>query len=232
MPIQSQAFGSIGAVVAWFRTSKLLQVIMERLFGLLIFCYVDDCFWTAPKFDVQNSPGVNWIAQVFEYVVTYLLGWKLDPEKSCTGELVTLLGLEVSMQAEASYWKLSSDKAEQWVEQISRYLSMDRLTPTEASKLSGRIAFLNTHVFGRLGRALLRPIIWRQIDTTGSTRLTKRLRWSLIWFRRVLQEQWQRRVPYSLDELKETMLIYTDAESNGYVATVMIASRIRCNPPA
>ena len=100
-------------MVAWFRASKLLQVRMERLFGLIIFCYVDDCFWTAPKFDTQNSPGVKWIAQVFEYVVTYLLGWKLDPEKSCTGELVALLGLEVSLQAEASYWKLSSDKAQQ-----------------------------------------------------------------------------------------------------------------------
>ena len=122
------------------------------------------------------------------------------------------------------------NKAEQWIEQISRYLSMDRLTPTEASNLSGRIVFLNTHVFGRLGRALLRPMIWRPRDTTGSTRLTKRLRWSLLWFRMVLQEQWQRRVPYSLDELKETMLIYTDAESNGYIATVMVTSRIRCAP--
>jgi hypothetical protein len=204
---------------------------MEKIFGLLIFCYVDDFFWTAPQFDNQNSPGVGWIAQTFEYVVTYLLGWKLDPEKSCTGELVTLLGLEVSLQAEASYWKLSRDKAEQWVEQITRYLSMDRLTPTEASKLSGRVAFLNTHVFGRLGRALLRPIIWRQIDTTGSTKLTKRLKWSLMWFRRVLQEQWQRRVPYSLDELKNTMLVYTDAESNGYIATVLVTSSIRSTPP-
>ena len=62
IPIYSQAFGSIGAVVAWFRTSKLLQVMMEKISGLLIFCYVDDCFWTAPQFDNQNSPGVNWIS--------------------------------------------------------------------------------------------------------------------------------------------------------------------------
>ena len=104
------------------------------------------------------------------------------------------------------------------------------MTPAEASKLSGRMAFLNTHVFGRLGRALLRPIIWRQIDTTGCTRLTKRLRWSLLWFRRVLKEQWQRKVPYSLDELKDTLLVYTDAESNGYIATVMVTSSIRSIP--
>ena len=136
----------------------------------------------------------------------------------------------MSLQADASYWRLSSDKAEQWVEQISHYLATGRLTPTEASKLSGRVAFLNTHVFGRLGRALLRPIIWRQIDTTGCTRLTKRLRWSLLWFRKVLHEQWQRKVPYSLDELKDTVIIYTDAESNGYIATVIVTNSSRSTP--
>ena len=40
IPIQSQAFGSLGAVVAWFRTAKMIQAIVESLFGLVIFCYV------------------------------------------------------------------------------------------------------------------------------------------------------------------------------------------------
>ena len=27
-------------------------------FGLLILCYVDDGFWTAPQFDDQDCPGI------------------------------------------------------------------------------------------------------------------------------------------------------------------------------
>ena len=126
------------------------------------------------------------------------------------------------MQAEASYWKQSDDKSQQWVEDITKFLQNDRLTPAEASKLAGRIAFLNTHVFGRLGRALLRPIIWRQLDLTGATKLTRRLRYSLLWFGRVLQEGWRKTVHYSLNELQSTAIVYTDAESCGNVATVII----------
>ena len=121
--------------------------------------------------------------QAFEYVSTVLLGWSLDEAKSQTGTTITLLGLEVSMQAALSHWRLSHDKAKAWVADLSRFLEQDRLTPAESSKLAGRMAFLNTHVFGRLGRALLRPIIWRQLDLTGATKLTRRSRWSLMWFR-------------------------------------------------
>ena len=41
------------------------------------------------------------------------------------------------------------------------------------------------------------------------------------------QGNWCRSVPYSLDELKDTALVYTDAESNGFVATVILATSIR-----
>ena len=43
----------------------------------------------------------------------------------------------------------------------------------------------------------------------------------------MLQGNWSRSVPYSLDELKERVLVYTDAESNGYTATMIITSSLR-----
>ena len=48
-----------------------------------------------------------------------------------------------------------------------------------------------------------------------------------MWFRKVLHEQWRKSVPYSLDELHEMAIVYTDAESNGNVATVVLASQVR-----
>ena len=200
---------------------------MKRLFGLVIFCYVDDCFWPAPAYNEQNTPTAEWISHTFEYVTTDLLGWRLDPEKSCAGQRVVLLGLEVQMHADASHWRLSSDKAQQWIGEITTFLESNRLTSAEASKLCGKISFLNSHVFGRLGRALLRPIVWRQLDLSGTTSLTQRLRWSLQWFKRVLSEARSQVIPYSVNELGTNALIYTDAESNGNIAIVVIAAGTR-----
>ena len=79
VPLFFQAFGSLGAVVAWYRTATAVQHIMTHLFGLPIMVYVDDCFWLAPKFEGPGKPTSAWIQCVFEYVVQFLLGWALEP---------------------------------------------------------------------------------------------------------------------------------------------------------
>ena len=100
----------------------------------------------------------------FPIHVEHLLGWKLDHTKTEIGTTITLLGLEVSMGEQASEWRPSRDKALEWAEDIQRHLDNDRLLPAEASKLCGRLAFLSSKVYGRLARALIRPIIWRQVQ--------------------------------------------------------------------
>ena len=162
-PLYSQAFGSVGAVVAWYRTATALQTIMDRIINLNVFSYVDDCFWACPDFEFQDSmPTARWQQEVFHEVASGLLGWELDPEKSETGTTVTLLGLSITMESTHSEWRLDARKAEEWSQDIDRILQADTLYPSEAAKLAGRLAFLNSHIFNKLGRSLLRPIIWRQ----------------------------------------------------------------------
>ena len=48
-----------------------------------------------------------------------------------------------------------------------------------------------------------------------------------MWFRQVLTEGWCKAVPYSLDELQDKAIVYTDAESDGNTATVIITSHTR-----
>ena len=50
----------------------------------------------------------------------------------------------------------------QWTQELQTVLSEGFLSLGYASKWFGRFAFLNTHLFNRLGWALLRPHIWRQ----------------------------------------------------------------------
>ena len=61
VPLYSQAFGSLGAVVAWFHAALAVQFIMTVVFGLPIMLHVDDCFWIAPSFEGQNMPTAGWI---------------------------------------------------------------------------------------------------------------------------------------------------------------------------
>lgn len=50
LPLWSHVFGSVGAVVAWFRTARFIQHVLESLFRLVTFWYVDDVFWAASSF--------------------------------------------------------------------------------------------------------------------------------------------------------------------------------------
>ena len=76
--LNTQTFGSLGAVVAWYRTARAIRTVMAKL-GLVILVYVDGCFWAAPKYQPANAPDATWILRVFEYVTGHLLGWQLDP---------------------------------------------------------------------------------------------------------------------------------------------------------
>ena len=222
-PLYSQVFGSVGAVVAWYRTATALQAIMDRLFHLNVFIYVDDCFWTCPDFEAQGSmPTTRWQQEVFHEVASGLLGWELDPAKSETGTTVTLLGLSISMEATRSEWRLDTRKAEEWSKDIARILRDTALFPSEAAKLAGRLAFLNSQIFNKLGRSLLRPIIWRQLQECGTISLTARLRWSLRWFERVLQERLCRTIRFNRPISEKRAIIYSDAEGDGNIAGVLI----------
>ena len=62
--LNTQTFGSVGAVVAWHRTASAIQAIMESL-GIVIFVYVDDCFWITPRHQDPQAPDAEWILRVF-----------------------------------------------------------------------------------------------------------------------------------------------------------------------
>ena len=42
--LRTQPFGALGGVYAWWRVAQALRSILVRLFGLVIFLYVDDVF--------------------------------------------------------------------------------------------------------------------------------------------------------------------------------------------
>ena len=103
----TQAFGSLGGVVAWYRTAKLIQCIMLELFDIVVFVYVDDFFWVIPDGAESDSDYAAFVMSAFKRVVTGLLGWELDAEKEHVGDDMSLLGIQVSLEAESSTWKFN-----------------------------------------------------------------------------------------------------------------------------
>ena len=61
-PLLSQSFGSLGAVMAWYRTAMLLQEALQVLFSVTTFIYVVNCFWVYPECPDGGGPDASWQA--------------------------------------------------------------------------------------------------------------------------------------------------------------------------
>ena len=211
--------------MAWCRTAMMMQSVMQELIGLVIFVYVDDCFWILPSFTTESGKdSEKWVLGVFKKVMTDLMGWSLDPDKEATGDSMVLLGLHVEMRRDVSVWTLDERKAEMWTKEIVDILRRNELHPAMASKICGKLCFLNTHIFNRMGRALLRPIIWRQIQRYGTTKLTPRLRWALGWFLAAISQRLSRQIPLVQTAPRKQVILYSDADGKGRIGVVASCS--------
>ena len=220
MELFTQAFGSLGGVVAWYRTAKVIQTLLLDLFGIVVFCYVDDFFFVIPESPAGTTDSAKFVLNMFQRIVTGLLGWDLDPEKEDYGDELLLLGVHIAMEDSSSMWRFNPTKAELWAREFEEVLASNHLPPSTASKFCGRMAFLNSTVCNRLGRALLRPLIWWQSDKLGQTCITHRLRCTIQWFIAVLRANVGMKIPFCKTLPRRRVVLYSDAEGNGGVAAV------------
>ena len=117
-----------------------------------------------------------------------LFGWDLDPEKSKgMTESIDVLGCTARIVPQGIQWSLASRKSHDWAIQIHLILERNTLPAGEASKLAGRLNFAMSRVFGRIGRAWIRPLLWRQERKTPEV-LHHRLRCALLWWLALLDQ--------------------------------------------
>ena len=134
--LYTQAFGSLGGVVARYRTAKVLQTIMLELFNIPVFVYVDDIFWVMPDLEHPTILTAEFLLAVFKEVMTELLGWELDPEKEAVGKKIPLLGLVVSLTEDASLWLLDLAKRSIGPSRSARSLGRQAHHPPHVSACS------------------------------------------------------------------------------------------------
>ena len=106
-----------------------------------------------------------------------------------------------------------------------------RLPPGEASSLAGKFGFALNAVFGRVGRAKLRPIFDRCKTTRFGSGLSPQLRSCILWWLHVLQVYVSREIPTSMPS-RPLVVSYSDGEGDKAGVGVSIYSSLAPRPRA
>ena len=156
----SQAFGSLGDVVAWYMTAKLIQCIMLKLFVIVVFVYVDDFCWVIPEGAESDSDYAACVMSAFKRSLQAYLAWSLMRKKSMWRRHVITWNSDFSGSGGSHQRRDSTRRKRRLGPMICQeHLSDDCFPPALASNFCGRVSLLNSTVFNRLGRALIRPLI-------------------------------------------------------------------------
>ena len=154
--LRTQPFGSSRAPANWGRVTRFIQFILERIFGVVIFVYVDDCFCIEVATTVQSA--LKCFTGVCE-----LFGFSLSPTKSQgPTKSLQLMGAELSIFTGHVSACLPERRRIDLINDLKRIITFDQLNPAQAAKLRGRLGFAQSLLFGRVGRALLQPLTDRQ----------------------------------------------------------------------
>lgn len=222
-------FGAVGSLHAWHRIGAALCAILNKVFVVPTLRYIDDLFRAGVDDLAHSGKLVSWVA------VHQIVGWPFDPKKSVPNpaepaagaspelpecpQKMRSLGCDVEIAGHGVRVTLPADKREKWIACIDEALASDVLDGTAAGKLAGRLAFASQRIFSRVGRAMIRPLYFRQ--THGGRRKTRRLELALGWWRQLLNGPCTRLVPWTPDT-RPPIIINSDAEGSGGLAAVLV----------
>ena len=114
---------------------------------------------------------------------------------------------------------IAPNRITQLMAMLEDILEANSLAPGAAGKVWGRLAFACTQLFGRYGRAKLRPFSRRQHESS-QYRLNMQLREAILWWLEELPKAPPRTIPTSLSRAR-TVVSYSDG--GGSEAQVGIA---------
>ena len=148
-------FGATASVLHYNTFSRLLAILINRLFGIPLLAFYDDL----------GSPMLFALGRVALETLTgacRLLGVVLKKSKSEWGNPLTFLGLLGHFPNKANggtlHIALSPDKIIKWTREIEDFLKNGSISNNDLQKLIGKLNFAQSMVFGKCARALIRPL--------------------------------------------------------------------------
>ena len=189
--LRTQPFGPRRPPANWGRATAFARWSLEKVFGIFLATYVDDCLSIDPIETVHSAYDTitQWAA---------LLGLELDADKgrkpTCE---IDLLGARISFRpgrVDASPPPVP--KREELARGLKQLRPSGVLGPAAAAKMRGRLAYFQTLVFGRAGRAQLQPFTERQYSAraTAQTVLSPSLKEAIPWWIAMVESSQRRQV--------------------------------------
>ena len=197
------SFGLVSAVYNYNRRSAAINEVLVNLFGLVAFSFYDD------KYGFEPSSTAASARHVAECVHTWL-GARFDQKKLQLSSSPTILGVTynlLDMQLE-----IKADRRLDLTTEIESVLSSGLLDPGSAGKLKGKLMFGASQLWGKVGRAFLRPISERQyarFPLGSEFKVDEALRRSLMQWKFLVNEG----PPRPIDRVSEKLVdavIFTD----------------------
>ena len=205
-------FGALSAVYGWERVGAALVAILRSI-GLPALRYVDDIFMAVPH-------QLGSLARTIMEDVIQALGWHLEPDKTeGPTQQLTVLGVSITIDNKSIALQPDPIKVAVWLRQMQECIDQDIMHASTASKLAGRLTFAGQSIFGRVGRAHVRPIYDRIY--TGHSALDPALRHSLLWWIELLQTTAYRRTAPLQEATRPAIVIYTDATGDGRIGSAI-----------
>ena len=134
----------------------ICSIRTKRDFRVWIGDYVDDLFCLFPE--LANESARRAIKELRAH-----LGMDLAPDKEVAPTFsAMLLGAQVTLSRGFAHAAIPWPNASKIIGEIDDISRSNTLSPAQAAKLRGKLGSAQSLVFGRFGRALLKPISERQ----------------------------------------------------------------------
>ena len=181
----AMCFGAAASVWNFNRAADALQHLLRSLLLIVVGHYVDD--FNALEFMEQAMSAFDGFAELFELLGLNTKATKAQPPAA--GHV--LQGVWFEITPDGVKVAPTEKRVAKLCIAISKALDENSLTPTEAQRLAGRLAFVTQQTFGGVGRAALKPVYSRAALTStadASDALDEGLRAALLALRRLLPQ--------------------------------------------
>ena len=199
------SFGATGSVWGFNRAADSLCFLTRQLLVIPTCHYVDDFSATEPSHTAQSS------YESFD-VVSKALGMAMKPTKAQPPAAhQRLLGVQLTHQDDGLIVSPCPRRTTKIAKVVNEVLETNQLSPEQAQQLAGKVVFLQSSLFGSVGKATLHPLYGRATNHDGREHvdLTHALRTALRALVQLLQSASPKKIHFGKSNTKA--VLYTDA---------------------
>ncbi len=197
-------FGAVSSVWAYNRFGDILCLIARTMLAVPALHYVDDYGAAEPPHSAPS--GFTSFKEC-----NNKLGFEMKTSKE-QPEAYEQRVQGVQLTFKDAYVQVAPTDARvtSMTTTMQHCMARNHLSPHEAAQMAGKLVFLSTTVFGRVGRAATKPIYGRQYSPSPNQKLTKAIRDALLCLQHVLRTAPPRQIPWDLVPVPCNFL-YADA---------------------